>query len=226
MTDGFLSRWAKRKEAVRKGEEVPAEPQEVLPPVPPPQPSPGGGGSELNPLSGGGGLSSSPPPLGEGQGGGTTDQPPPPTLEDTQSLTPESDFTRFVQPDVTPEVKNAALKKLFTDPHFNAMDGLDVYIDDYNKADPLPPELLRQLASAKFLQLFEDKDKEEKGGAQPPAPAPAGREVADNPAPETVAESGTRTAQALPPADDHADPDLRLQQDDAPGRPGPGAGAR
>jgi hypothetical protein len=36
-------------------------------------------------------------------------------------------------------VRNAALKKLFTDPHFNVMDGLDVYIDDYGKPDPCRP---------------------------------------------------------------------------------------
>jgi hypothetical protein len=40
---------------------------------------------------------------------------------------------------VAPEVKNAAFKKLFADPHFNVMDGLDIYIDDYSKPDPLPP---------------------------------------------------------------------------------------
>jgi hypothetical protein len=29
-------------------------------------------------------------------------------------------------------VKNAAMKKLFADPHFNVMDRLDIYIDDYS----------------------------------------------------------------------------------------------
>ena len=38
---------------------------------------------------------------------------------------------------------NAALKKLFSDPHFNVMDGLDTYIDDYGKPDPIPPSMLR-----------------------------------------------------------------------------------
>jgi hypothetical protein len=215
MADGFLGRWAKRKEAVRQGKEVPAEPvQEVAARVPPPQPSPSGGGS----------LVSSPPPLGEGQGGGAAEPLPPPTLEDAQSLTQDSDFTRFVQPGVAPEVKNAAMKKLFADPHFNVMDGLDTYIDDYGKPDPIPPEMLASLMSNKFLNLFEEKKEEE--GAQEPGKAPTGREVADDPAPETVAQSSTRTGQALPPAEDHADPDLRLQQDDAPGPRSPGAGSR
>jgi hypothetical protein len=191
MSEGFFSRWAKRKEAVRKGDVLPSEPE-----LPPPQPSPSGEGS----------LSSSLPPLGEGQGGGTERQPLP-TLEDAQNLTSTSDFTRFVQPDVPPEVKNAALKKLFADPHFNRMDGLDVYIDDYNKPDPLPPEMLRQMTSAKFLKLL-DEEKQHR--------APD----------ESVAQSSTPPGDVSPPAAPHADPDLRLQQDDAPGPEGPGAGDR
>ena len=216
MADGFLGRWAKRKEAVRKGEEVPPEPQVAEKPLPSPQPSPASGrGSELA------GLAPS-PPRGEGGGEGRPDPPPLPTLADTESLTKDSDFTRFVQPGVSPEVKNAAMKKLFADPHFNVMDGLDTYIDDYGKPDPIPPEMLASLMKNKFLGFLEEKKDEE--AADEAGKAPTGREVADDPAPETVAQSSTRTGQALPPAESHADPDLRLQQDDAPGPRGPGAG--
>lgn len=204
MADGFLSRWARRKEAVRQGKDLPEEPVKGLVPEPPsPQPSPAGGRGSL-------------------EGGGATPAPetvPPPTLEDVQALTSESDFSRFVQPDVSPDVKNAAMKKLFSDPHFNVMDGLDTYIDDYSKPDPMPPEMLKSLASAKFLRLFEEKDEGE-------GKAPTARENADDPLPESVAQSSSRPEQALPPAEDHADPDLRLQQDDAPGPEGPGAGSR
>ena len=87
--------------------------------------------------------------------------PPAPTLEEAQALTPDSDFRRFAGAGVDPQVKNAAMKKLFADPHFNVMDGLDTYIDDYSRPDPIPPEMLRQLASAKFLKLFEEEEKEE-----------------------------------------------------------------
>ena len=204
MADGFLGRWSKRKELARQGKDVPAEAEKVaVAPAPPPQPSPGGGGSELPAVQAE--LTSEPVQL--------------PTLEDTQSLTPESDFTRFVQPGVSPEVKNAAMKKLFSDPHFNVMDGLDVYIDDYSKPDPIPPEMLKQLASASFLRLFEENEEE-------PEKSPGTRDRADDQPPESVAQSSTRTEQAFPPAEDHADPDLRLQQDDAPGPEGPGAGSR
>jgi hypothetical protein len=96
---------------------------------------------------------------------------------------------------VDPDVKNAALKKLFTDPHYNVMDGLDIYIDDYGKPDPLPAGMLRKMAQSKFLGLFDDED-----------------ETTESPKKE-----------AGVPAD-HENPDLRLQQDDAAGQPGPEPG--
>jgi hypothetical protein len=72
-------------------------------------------------------------------------------LPPVESLTLDSDFTAFLQPSVDPAVKRAALRKLFSDPHFNVMDGLDVYIDDYGKFEPMPPEIVKQLAHAKYL---------------------------------------------------------------------------
>jgi hypothetical protein len=81
-------------------------------------------------------------------------------MADAQKLTPESDFSGFMASDVTPDVKNAAVKKLFTDPHFNVMDGMDVYIEDYSQPDPLPMAMLRQMVSAKTLSLFDDEPDE------------------------------------------------------------------
>ena len=108
---------------------------------------------------------------------------PPPTLDDVAKLTPEADFSRFVARDVSSEVRNAAVKKLFADPHFNVMDGLDVYIDDYSKPDPVPESVLRKLATAKFLGLFTDEE-DAKAKAPP-------REVADDSPTQTVAQSDT-----------------------------------
>ena len=85
-------------------------------------------------------------------------QNPLPSMSDVQNLTPESDFSPFMSSEVAPEVKNAAMKKLFADPHFNVMDRMDVYIDDYGQPDPIPKAMLRQLASAKFLNLFDDDE--------------------------------------------------------------------
>ena len=66
-------------------------------------------------------------------------------LPPVESLTIDSDFTAFLQPKVDEALKRQALKKLFADPRFNVMDGLDVYIDDYTKSDPIPPDVLARL---------------------------------------------------------------------------------
>jgi hypothetical protein len=118
-------------------------------------------------------------------------------------LTRDADYTRYLGSAVSPDVKNAALKHLFTDPHFNVMDGLDIYIGDYNTPDPLPAGMLRQMVQSQLLGLFDD---EVEAGASP-QPAPA-----------------TLTADPIPLAADE-NPDLQLQPDDAAGRPGPEPGA-
>jgi hypothetical protein len=74
-----------------------------------------------------------------------------PALPPVESLTFDADFTAFMKPDVDPSLKRAALKKLFSDPRFNVMDGLDVYIDDYTKFEPLDAETARSLVSARYI---------------------------------------------------------------------------
>jgi hypothetical protein len=97
--------------------------------------------------------------------------PPPPTLADAQALTPASDFKAFVAREVSPEVRNLAMKKLFADPHFNVMDGLDIYIGDYTQPDPLPEGMLRKMASAHALGFFDHEKKGDAGEeAAPDAP--------------------------------------------------------
>src|SRR5207244_2210499 len=82
------------------------------------------------------------------EGEGAPEPPAPPTMDDAAQLPPGADIRRFLAPQVDEDVKRAAFKKLFADPHFNAMDGLDTYIDDYGKPDPIPASMLRQLAQA------------------------------------------------------------------------------
>jgi hypothetical protein len=77
----------------------------------------------------------------------------------------ESEYREFLRPDVDSATRSAALRKLFGDPHFNQMDGLDVYIDDYTKADPIPAAMLRALNQARSLGLFEEA---KEGETEPP----------------------------------------------------------
>lgn len=72
-----------------------------------------------------------------------------PTLQDVKILDSNSDYSVFIAKGVDKTVRRAAMKKLFSDPHFNVMDGLDIYIDDYTKASPLSPAMLAALQHAK-----------------------------------------------------------------------------
>lgn len=76
---------------------------------------------------------------------------PPPTLDDVARLTHDSDFTSFVASGVDEDIRRSAMKKLFSDPRFNVMDGLDVYIEDYNKFTPIPAAILAALNHARSL---------------------------------------------------------------------------
>ena len=86
---------------------------------------------------------------------------PAPELPPVDKLTLDSDFRAFFHPKVDEGVRRAALKKLFGDPHFNLMDGLDVYIDDYSKTEPIPPEMLAGMKTAQDILRWAREDKEE-----------------------------------------------------------------
>ena len=127
---------------------------------------------------------------------------PAPELPPLDKLTLDSDYRAFFHPKVDEDVRRAALKKLFSDPRFNVMDGLDVYIDDYSKTEPIPPAMLAGLRQAqKILEWAkgQDPEKQEEGAGKQagpgspvalderespsvPAPAPAD-ELADNNSP-------------------------------------------
>ncbi len=85
----------------------------------------------------------------------------PPQLPPLDSLTFESDFKAFMHSKVEEGVKRAALKKLFSDARFNVMDGLDTYVDDYTKAEPISEELLAQLEHARQTLLERKPEQKE-----------------------------------------------------------------
>ena len=117
--------------------------------------------------------------------------PEPAPLPDVASLTHDSDFTPFMRADVDAKTKARALKTLFSDPRFNVMDGLDVYIDDYSKPDPLPEGWLEKLEQVKHLSVFrepEEPAKKTEQAASTPAAEPQRLEPAPQP-PATAPES-------------------------------------
>ena len=147
----------------------------------------------------------------------TTQQKPTPSMADVQSLTKDSDYTQFMAGEVAPEVKNAAMKKLFADPHFNVMDRMDVYIDDYGQSDPIPQAMLRQMVSAKFLNLFEDEDDEKKDAHANLNDIPSANDT------QVVAQSVPSATISKPEPLTHDHTDLRLQPDPAPRPEGAGS---
>jgi hypothetical protein len=84
--------------------------------------------------------------------------PPAPAAQSTAPATGRGpEYREFFDPQVEEKLRRTALKKLFSEPQFNVMDGLDTYIDDYSIADPIPEAMLRQLNQAKELFLFDDE---------------------------------------------------------------------
>jgi hypothetical protein len=89
------------------------------------------------------------------------------TLEDVEKIDRFApDFSAFMKPDVDPAVQQAAMKKMFSDPHFNVMDGLDIYIDDYSKPDPIPLEMLKRMVQSDMLNIFRKDSDDEAPGTQ------------------------------------------------------------
>ncbi|MSQ18855.1 MAG: DUF3306 domain-containing protein [Betaproteobacteria bacterium] len=145
MTDHepFLSRWSRRKVAAR--EPVEPAPDVLAPAVPQPI-------ANAEPAQ----VEQAPQAL--------------PSIDSLRGL--QSEYREFLQPDVDPGTQRAALKKLFSDPHFNQMDGLDVYIDDYNKFEPMSAAVAATLGANKFLHvvdhlLSEQRDKAAAESAPP-----------------------------------------------------------
>jgi Protein of unknown function (DUF3306) len=140
MSEGFLKRWATRKTKVAEQATAPIEQTDKLQNRPvtikvTTATEDAAVSAELQ--------STSPPPL--------------PTLDDVRELTCSSDFLPFMREGVAPATRNAALKTLFTDPQFNVMDMMDIYVDDYSKPDPMTPAFLKLLNQAADLGLFAEQ---------------------------------------------------------------------
>ena len=224
QVNGFLGRWARRKNDVLLGKPLtePDAPAPLVAVVP-----------VASPIHGD-------VPVQE------VEPEPALSLDDVKLLTKDSDFKPFMAQNVGPDVRNAAMKKLFEDPHFNIMDGLDIYIDDYSISEPIPESMLRQMASAKFLNLFEDDEDEDPKKAPPNAVELTASTLGTPETPDVSADQSVAKSHPIDPAqpalnsalagidpssqpevpstfmasqENHADSYLRLQPDHAPSAP-------
>ena len=87
---------------------------------------------------------------------------PPPSLPPVDKLTPDADFSGFMHPKVEDALRRVALKKLFSDPHFNVPDPYEPFSGDWIGAEPISEEMLASLNQAQKLLFSEKKEEEEK----------------------------------------------------------------
>lgn len=114
-----------------------------------------------------------------------------PELPPLDQLGIDSDYRGFLHPKVDEGLRRAALKKMFSDPHFNIMDGLDIYIDDYSITEPIPAAMLAELKQAQNILGWAKEDRENEARREAEALVKAQQEsapgqiaaAADNPQP-------------------------------------------
>ena len=114
--ESVFSRWSRRKSEAREQQDNPLEPAELL--------------AEES------AIDSNPPEVAE------VPEPEAPPLTDAdmpdlESLTDESDYSPFMSPGVSEELRKLALRKMFHASAFNIRDGLDEYDDDFTTFEKL-----------------------------------------------------------------------------------------
>ncbi len=189
MSDGFLSRWARRKEAVKTaeqnvaqaaipsplrgglgvgvgvGQEAPPPPHPEPPPPPASAPQGGGEAPDLQAVA-----------LDEGRSPSNGDAENPfADLPSLDALTPETDLTPFLRSGVPSALRNAALRRMWSlDPSIrDFVSEAREYAYDWNTPGGVPglgPLLPSDDVKAMLGRLF--RDPAEAKPSAPPAEAP------------------------------------------------------
>jgi uncharacterized protein DUF3306 len=170
--ENFLRRWSRRKR-----ESVKQSPESAPPAASAPAAAPVQTGAPSAPAS----------------------SPELPSIDSLRGLA--SDYKEFLNPGVAESLRRSALKKLFHDPHFNVMDGLDVYIDDYSKPDPMPESMLKELLARH----------REFSGAAEDAEAAAAPQLEQGPPASSDAPSGDAAPEAPAAAEPAAPPEREVK---------------
>jgi hypothetical protein len=102
---------------------------------------------------------------------------PSPAMDEARSLPVGADVRRFMQSDVSEDVRREALQKLFSDPMYNVISEMDDYVEDYSNLPNLTRAELKTLNHVKGLFLFEDppwkieaEAREREAALNPPVP--------------------------------------------------------
>lgn len=139
MADGFVSRWARKKQldqAIEKSAQV-VETEQTDDPI--------------HSVNAAGEVTSPAAPKDQiGQ------DDPTPDVEQAKQLPIGADVSRYMKADVPEEARREALQKLFSDPMYNVISEMDDYVEDYSNLPNLSREELKTLNHVKGLFLFED----------------------------------------------------------------------
>jgi hypothetical protein len=137
--ENFVSRWSRRKIEARKTEEKPPEPA----------PSPAPAAVPSAPSADAAATQADAP--------ARVELPP---VESLKGLA--SEYRDFMQPGVDDNLRRSALKKLFSDPHFENFERFEAYCEDFTQSEPIPLAMLKTLEHAKGLLFDEDKKEDKK----------------------------------------------------------------
>lgn len=83
-----------------------------------------------------------------------------------ESLHADSDFSGFLSPGVSEELRKLALRKMFALPSFQVRDGLDDYDDDFTVFEPLGDTVTNDPWTHRQKRLAEEKAAAEKAEAE------------------------------------------------------------
>lgn len=155
MSENFLSRWSKRKLEVRAQEKLAEEAPAVQDKAPVSAVNVESENRAQELVKADSQVQPVPDP-----------ELPLPTEADLLAVRQGGDIKAFMVDKVSAELKNKAFKALFSRPEFNVMDGLDIYIDDYNKFTPLSKEDIGKMTLSKQLLSRPDLEIPKKGDMQ------------------------------------------------------------
>ena len=157
----FLGRWSRRKQATQKGELV-ARPKAARE------------------------LSDDADKTGDDEN--SQDAPPPLTDADMPSLKDldgDSDYSGFLSPDVSEELRRVALRQLFHSAQFNICDGLDDYDEDFTSfeklGDIVTADMKHRMEMEKQKFVEEQKEEDRIGTARAEVPKTMLMRPADEP---------------------------------------------
>ncbi|WP_417762422.1 DUF3306 domain-containing protein [Shewanella sp.] len=158
----FLNRWALRKQQVQEGQEV-SEPTEL-------DASESDAVTDIVTTETEASVSAqsdtehSASPLAEADEErllGAEDLPDPSQIEAGGS------FASFMGKNVDPNVRQAALRALWKQPHFSEIDGMMEYALDYSNQEVLTPEVSTELAKKVFRHLIQEEKTADEAASEP-----------------------------------------------------------